>query len=71
MQQGHVHDSRTPELRVGTAATDERDDRTGVVMAVIAGHVWLCPAGGGREWEVPRAKIRPVPDPEPQAEEQK
>ncbi|WP_265737837.1 hypothetical protein [Actinacidiphila oryziradicis] len=40
-------------------------------MAVIAGHVWLRPAGGGREWEVPRAKIRPDPDPEPQAEEPK
>ena len=42
-------DSGTP--RVGAVVRDAERDRVGVVMAVLAGRVYLRPAGGGVEWD--------------------
>jgi hypothetical protein len=69
MQQGRVLHPQAPQLQVGATATDERDNRTGVVMDVDSSRVWLRPHGGGREWEAPRTKIRTIPGTETTVEE--
>ncbi|MFR9727031.1 hypothetical protein ACL02R_27275 [Streptomyces sp. MS19] len=50
-----------PMYKRGQLAKDR--GRTGRVMDIEGNRVWLRPPGGGREWDAPRERVRPVPEP--------
>ncbi len=45
---------------VGELGYDSGSGRVGRVMEVRRTVAWLRPAGGGREWEVPRDRLHPA-----------
>ncbi|MGW1914885.1 hypothetical protein ACWCQS_30210 [Streptomyces sp. NPDC002076] len=45
---------------VGSHAVDTRTGRIGVVMGHVGPYVQLRPYGGGREWDVDPAAVRPA-----------
>ncbi|GHF10167.1 hypothetical protein [Streptomyces morookaense] len=47
-------------LAPGTPALDTRTGRLGIVMGTEGPYVQLRPQGGGREWDCPPARVRPV-----------
>lgn len=53
-----ANQAETPE--VGALALDTGSDRVGVVMDVQCAYVYLRPPGGGKEWAVDAAMVRPA-----------
>jgi hypothetical protein len=50
--------AREPEI--GSLAFDTKNDRVGVVMARQGDQIYLRPLGGGKEWSVHPAQMRPA-----------
>ncbi|MEU3598914.1 hypothetical protein ABZ714_16280 [Streptomyces sp. NPDC006798] len=55
-------DNNTPDWtpQIGGNARDATRDKVGRVMDRTYGRYWLRPIGGGIEWDVPAADLRPV-----------
>ncbi|GAA2239130.1 hypothetical protein GCM10010232_27550 [Streptomyces amakusaensis] len=47
-------------LAVGDIAYDTQSKALGVLMAEYGTLYFLRPLGGGREWDVPKTKVRPA-----------
>ncbi len=50
----------TPALNPGTPALDTRTGCLGIVMGTEGPYIQLRPQGGGREWDCPPDRLRPV-----------